>query len=296
MPAGWCHDVRVRPDQVRVIAHRGSSDTIPEHTLAAFRQAIDEGADAVEADVRLTADGHLVCVHDRRIERTSNGRGVLSTLELADLQQLDFGSWKSSPEGERGDGQAGEHHGDEAPDLDDASADDPEVRSVLTLDRLIRLTLEAPRPVGLAIETKHPTRYAGLVEQKLAELLRRYGLADPPQDAGPVHVMSFSEMALRRMRRLAPSLPLVMLMERVPLTYRTGQLPAGISIAGPSIEIVQQHPSFVRRLHSRGHSTFTWTVDHRDQLAAALDAGVDAIITNRPAFVLQHLGRTDVDA
>ena len=70
---------------VQVVAHRGSSDAVPEHTLHAYTRAIDEGADALECDVRLTRDGHLVCVHDRRIDRTSTGRGVVSTLELADL-------------------------------------------------------------------------------------------------------------------------------------------------------------------------------------------------------------------
>ena len=68
----------------------------PEHTLAAYMRAIDEGADGVECDVRLTADRHLVCVHDRRVNRTSNGRGIVSTLELADLEGLDWGSWKAA--------------------------------------------------------------------------------------------------------------------------------------------------------------------------------------------------------
>ncbi|WP_282956632.1 glycerophosphodiester phosphodiesterase family protein, partial [Streptomyces albus] len=75
------------------MAHRGASQEAPEHTLAAYRRAIEEGADALECDVRLTADGHLVCVHDRRVNRTSNGRGAVSALELADLAALDFGSW-----------------------------------------------------------------------------------------------------------------------------------------------------------------------------------------------------------
>ena len=81
------------PHRIQVIAHRGSSEDAPEHTLAAYRQAIEDGADALECDVRLTADGHLVCVHDRRVNRTSNGRGAVSTLELAQLNELDFGSW-----------------------------------------------------------------------------------------------------------------------------------------------------------------------------------------------------------
>jgi glycerophosphoryl diester phosphodiesterase len=280
----------VRADEVKVIAHRGSSDAVPEHTLAAYRQAIDEGADALEADVRLTADGHLVCVHDRRVERTSNGRGVLSTLELADLQQLDFGSWKDAE-------RSGPNGRDaEEPDrVEEAGAYHIERRTVLTLDRLIRFTLEAPRPVGLAIETKHPTRYAGLVEQKLAELLRRYGLAEPSPGQPSVHVMSFSELALRRMRRLAPSLPLVMLMQRVPLGYRSGQLPAGFEVAGPSVEILRASPKFITKLHNRGHPAFAWTVDEPDDVAIAIDVGVDAIITNRPAAVLSQLGRSSIN-
>ena len=76
---------------VSVVAHRGASVDLAEHTLAAYRRALEVGADALECDVRLTADGHLVCVHDRRVDRTSNGSGLVSTLELAELADLDFG-------------------------------------------------------------------------------------------------------------------------------------------------------------------------------------------------------------
>jgi len=55
------------------VAHRGSSQAAAEHTIAAYADALEAGADALECDVRLTRDGHLVCVHDRRIDRTSNG-------------------------------------------------------------------------------------------------------------------------------------------------------------------------------------------------------------------------------
>src|SRR3954451_24442389 len=82
----------------QVVAHRGASEDEAEHTLAAYRRAIDDGADGLECDVRLTRDGVLVCVHDRRIDRTSSGRGVVSTLELAELADLDFAKWH------RGDG------------------------------------------------------------------------------------------------------------------------------------------------------------------------------------------------
>ena len=61
-----------------VVAHRGASGDRPEHTLAAYDIALQQGAEGVECDVRLTRDGHLVCVHDRRVDRTSTGSGLVS--------------------------------------------------------------------------------------------------------------------------------------------------------------------------------------------------------------------------
>ena len=79
----------------QVVAHRGSSAVRAEHTLGAYVTALDEGAEALECDVRLTADGHLVCVHDRNLRRTAHKNGVVSAMELADLEDLDFSSWKN---------------------------------------------------------------------------------------------------------------------------------------------------------------------------------------------------------
>src|SRR5215208_1388886 len=87
-----------------VVAHRGASAERPEHTLAAYELALIQGADGVECDVRLTRDGHLVCVHDRRVDRTSNGTGLVSEMTLAQLRELDFGAWHPSwrPDGTNG--------------------------------------------------------------------------------------------------------------------------------------------------------------------------------------------------
>ena len=73
----------VRAGHPFVVAHRGASADLPEHTLAAFELALAQGADAIECDVRLTRDGHLVCMHDRRIDRTSSGSGRVSEMTLA---------------------------------------------------------------------------------------------------------------------------------------------------------------------------------------------------------------------
>jgi glycerophosphoryl diester phosphodiesterase len=103
--------------------------------------------------------------------------------------------------------------------------------------------------------------------------------------------MSFSEVALRRMTRLAPRVPLVYLMDRVPLVYRNGSLPKGISIAGPAIEVLRTHPRYAERVHAAGHAVHVWTVDDPADVQHVLRLGVDAVITNRPRQVLDALGR-----
>ncbi|MEV8451064.1 glycerophosphodiester phosphodiesterase [Streptomyces sp. NPDC052095] len=270
---------------IQVIAHRGASDDAPEHTLAAYRKAIEDGADALECDVRLTADGHLVCVHDRRVNRTSNGRGAVSALELAELAALDFGSWKAREES--GAPVA------ESPDWDPVPG---ELTSVLTLERLLELVVEtraAGRPLQLAVETKHPTRWAGQVEERLLHLLKRFGLDAPPAEGpSPVRVMSFSARSLHRVQAAAPTLPTVYLMQFVSPRMRDGRLPAGARIAGPGVRIVRNHPGYVERLHRAGHRVHVWTVNEPEDVDLCVDLGVDAIITNRPKQVLSQLGRS----
>lgn len=260
-----------------VFAHRGASDDLAEHTLGAYQRALDVGADGLECDVRLTADGHLVCVHDRRIDRTSTGSGIVSAMTLRQLQQHDFASWwGNDDEGE-------------APEMD------VERNAVLTLDRLLELVRDSERPVRLLIETKHPTRFGGFLEKRVVQSLERFGMARPPRDgSSPVAVMSFSEIALRRMRTYAPGVPTVMLMERVPVRFRKGFLPYGAPIAGPSMEIIRKHPEYVRRAHRAGRQMYVWVVDRMDDLDICAELGVDAVITNRPERVLKQLHKAGV--
>jgi glycerophosphoryl diester phosphodiesterase len=242
-----------------VIAHRGASAELPEHTLVAYVRAIDVGVDGLECDVRLTRDEQLVCVHDRTVDRTSNGTGPVSTKTLAELQRLDFGSW---------------HAGQPQP--------------VLRLFDLLNLMRDAGRFISLLVEAKHPTRYAGRVEQKLIEALERYGWTGT---GGPVTVMSFARTALTRIHGLAPELPTVLLLDRNPLRRRIGLLPPSIAVAGPSIELLRADPSSVERAHLLGHQVYVWTVDERSDVEFACDLGVDAIITNQPAETLSVVSR-----
>lgn len=258
-------------DRPLVFAHRGASAALPEHTLPAYQRALDDGADGVECDVRLTRDGHLVCVHDSRLERTSDGRGRVSAHTLAELERLDFGSW---------------HRGAAGLATTDATR-------VLTLDRLLRELRRAGRPVQVLVETKHPTRYGAEVERRLVALLRRHGLADPaPDDPVQVTVMSFSPLAIRTVRRLAPALPTVLLLEGLPPLPRIGRLPFGTRIAGPGIRLVRSRPHLVPALRAAGNRVYVWTVNHPSDLDLVLRLDVDGVITDRPAEVLARLGAT----
>jgi len=262
-----------------VFAHRGSSFHLPEHTLAAYQRALAEGADGLECDVRMTRDGHLVCLHDRRLERTSNGRGIVSEQSLEELSRLDFGSWHPGlPESADDLIFDRAEPGEEQPIIDDRGR-------VLTLDRLLTAVRGAGRPVRLLIETKHPSRYGGAVERALVGLLARHDLLAPGKDV-TVTVMSFSPLAIRHVRDLAPDVPTVLLLERLPPGLPLSWLPFGVKIAGPSIGLVRARPGLVRRLRERGNQIYVWTVNEPADIDLVLTLGVDGIITDRPADVL----------
>ncbi len=272
---------------VVVVAHRGASVDAPEHTLAAYRQAIRLGADAVECDVRMTGDGVLVCVHDRRVDRGSSGRGAVSGLNLVELEGLHFRA--------RGAGALGsptEFMGEGV----SAEEVDKEAGRVLTLDRLLEYVTSTPGQVRLAIETKHPTRHSRRVEVALVETLRRFGLVvggRPVEWSGrpAVRVMSFSSLALRRLRVLAPGLPAVHLVNRIP-PRAGGTPPSVVTAVGAPISLLRRYPGYVARLHAADKEVHVYTVNEEPDIDLVLSLGVDAVITDRPGEVLRRLGRT----
>lgn len=278
MCEGGCVDARsAAPADAavpQVVAHRGASHDHPEHTLGAYLRAIEAGADALECDVRLTLDGHLVCVHDRRVDRTSSGRGKVSRLELTQLEGLDWASWKQVEDPER----AGE-----VPDRDRGQ--------LLTLRRLLQAVADTDRWIEVAVETKHPTRWGGLVERELVDVLEYFGWNRPaPHEPSRVRVMSFSRRALKRVRQMAPGVPLVWLVDHVPVLYPGGVMPRGVGVLGVSVELVREAPEYVRHVRGAGTAVHVWTVDEIEDVDRCLELGVEAIITNRPDLVLGRLG------
>jgi glycerophosphoryl diester phosphodiesterase len=255
----------------QVVAHRGASHELAEHTLGAYIAALEAGADAFECDVRLTADGHLVCVHDRNLWRTASTRGAISTMELADLDTLDFASWKN-PWAELDD---------EAPERD------IELGRVLTLRKLLEMVADQDRHIEVAIETKHPTRYGGLVERRLVELLRDFGW---DRADSPIRVMSFSWAALQRVQKLAPEVPLVMLIEKAHHWPMLRQVIGDDWMVGPAIRELQDHPGLRKRLVESGRDIHVWVVNTDRDLELCLELGVKAIITDRPEYMLDLLG------
>ncbi|MGB6247236.1 MULTISPECIES: glycerophosphodiester phosphodiesterase family protein [Gordonia] len=255
-----------RSGKPAVVAHRGASGELAEHTVAAYELALAQGADGLECDVRLTADEELVCIHDRTIDRTSDGTGVVSEMVLPQLREHDFGSW----------------HDGGAP------------ASVLTLRELLTLTLDWRRPVRLFIETKHPVRYGSLVELKLLEMLHEFGVGTPPSaDHSRAVVISFSAAGVWRVRRTAPMLPTILLGDTARIIGGTAATAVGATGVGPSIDTLRLHPELVDRAAAAGRVTYAWTCDDQADVQLCADLGVRWLATNYPARVRDWLVTVD---
>lgn len=241
-----------------VVAHRGASAHEPEQTLAAYQRALADGAGGLECDVRLSADGHLVCVHDRRVDRTSSGRGAVGALSLETLRGLDFGA-----------GQG-----------------------VLTLHALLELIAGSRQAPTLFVETKHPARAGGNVEAKLITELAARGLTKPREKTRPkVVLMSFSARAVYEFRRRAPLVPTVLLLSSLRLVGQDGSLPGWVDIAGPDVELLRHDPDYVRRARAHGHATYCWSVDAPADVRLCRDLGVDYVATDDPGNTARLLAR-----
>ena len=159
---------------------------------------------------------------------------------------------------------------------------DRDKSQILTLRRLLEPVADADRRVEVAIETKHPTRYAGLVERRLVALLDEFGWAARGPARSPVRVMSFSQTvpAPAPVAGAGPAVGDAVRAGAAALPRR--QPPRGAASPARASRSCAPIPRYVERAHRRGHPVHVWTVDDADDIELCAGLGVEAIITNRP--------------
>ncbi len=239
-----------------IVAHRGASFAAPENTLAAFRAAVEMGADAIELDVQRCADGHLVVFHDSTLDRTTDSRGRLAERSLTELKRLDAGRWFAP-------GFAGER--------------------IPALEEVLQAV---PRHVILFVELKvselPPVLAAGIEEQVAGALSEGGRLAASV-------VSSFDPACLGRVKAVMPQACCGLLFESDPQRHLSVALDIGVDALHPHWTVISD--SLLQAARRHGLAVAAWTVDEPQVIARLARAGVDAIITNRPDLARGALGR-----
>jgi glycerophosphoryl diester phosphodiesterase len=229
------------------LGHRGASAAAPANTLAAFRLALELGADGFELDVQLTADNELVVIHDYSVDHTTDGSGLVRQKTLAELKKLDAGV-RFAPR------FAGER--------------------IPTLREVFDMAGKGPF-INVEIKTASP-RGNGL-EPRLIALIREFGLGER------LVVSSFNPFALWRMRRLAPDLKLALLYADDLPAYLRDRWLAFLShpnALNPKYTMATEE--HVRWAQAHGYGLYVWTVDGEAEMRRLAALGVTGIITNRP--------------
>ncbi len=273
-----------------VVAHRGASAYAPEHTAAAYRLAIEMGADFVEQDLAVTKDRVLICLHDASLERTTNveevfpDRGVTVSLDgstrkhwvandftLDEIKRLDAGSW-----------------------FDKKFASE----KILTFDEAVAIV---KGKAGMFPELKTPEIYEGRnvnFEELVAAALDKHGLRGPKADPKtPIILQTFGPASARELARIKIGVPVVLLLSDDNGFKSAEQLKAWKGIVqgfGPAKSIVLKNPDFVKWAHAEGMSVTPYTFRQSDTaLAGFRDVSeemshylykldVDALFTDNP--------------
>ncbi len=263
-PAKNGGNVNQRPTPL-IIAHRGSSISEPENTIAAFRRAVEDGADGIELDVRLAADGVAVVIHDSDLKRTAGIRGRVSGLSSEQLSMIDVGSEFRK----NGEWSKGPDPGHRLPTLSD-------------------VLLELSEFQGLIyIELKCKERDAGPLAVSVARSLSTARLA------GEVVIKSFRLSALVHVRRACPEIRTAALFAPRILSILRKEKHLVRIAAELGVSELSLHRSLVTRklmkkAARRGLPVTVWTANHPRWVKRALRLGVKAIITNDPARLIRR--------
>jgi glycerophosphoryl diester phosphodiesterase len=251
---GWLQAERFRPPWI--IAHRGFRAKYPENTLIAFQAALDAGVTMIELDVTHTRDGKLVVMHDKTLDRTTNGRGPVNGYFLKELKKLDAGSWFNPAF---------------------ASQHVPELEEVLELVQgraLINIEIKQ--------EPDDIPRPSHAIEGQVVELVNQKNAHDT------VLISSFDRAVLERIK-LLENPPALALISRDPAESSTIAFCRRLKIFSwhPNHAILSQEQ--VNLMHSAGIRVFPYNADTPEEVARMFDMQVDGIISNDPLFVIDWL-------
>lgn len=247
----WFH----RQEGPIVVAHRGLSAAAPENTLAAFELAIEQGADAIELDVRCTADGEVVVMHDGTLDRTTDGHGRVRRASSTEIRGLSAGEWF---------------------DRRFAHEKVPLLREVFEL---------VDHRCGVNIEVKEPPRRAGcdIIEQCIRVIRGSHARQI-------VLISSFHHAYVRRVKQLEPHIAGGVLYHPV-RNFRTP--PARLAASACAEYFFCAKSALRRRMvsnaHRRGIRTGVYTVNHIKALHRVLRDGIDLIFTDDPALMKQEI-------
>jgi glycerophosphoryl diester phosphodiesterase len=226
-----------------IIAHRGASGHAPENTLAAFERAVQLGAGFIETDLHLTRDARFIAIHDRTLERTTNGRGAVRDFTLAELRELDAGLWYDR-----------QYSGQQIPTLEEI------------------LAFSRKHDVVFYFEIKYEAAW-GMHHGLVAAL-------QGAENAARSIVLSFDPQTLLALRRLDASVMMGLLVEEAKSDLVQAALDAGARQLCPRFDLVTR--DLVEQAHRSDLHVVTWTVNDAEKMRAALDAGVDGIMTDLP--------------
>jgi glycerophosphoryl diester phosphodiesterase len=228
---------------VLLIAHRGASGHAPENTLASFKKAVTLGAAFIETDLQLTRDARLVAIHDETVNRTTNGKGAVHDMTLADLRRLDAGSWFGS-----------EFAGERIPTLEEI------------------LDFAKKYDVVFYLELKPGGSWGG--EHALIS-----GLRDSGQIARTI-VISFDASILATVRKIEPTVMTALLYDgqlEKPLEQAMEVGARQLAIRGDLVS-----PWLLTAARKKDLQVVCWTVNHSAHMRLLMAAGVDGIMSDYP--------------
>jgi glycerophosphoryl diester phosphodiesterase len=235
-----------------IFGHRGACAHAPENTLAAFRLAFEQGADAIELDAKLSADGEVMVIHDPKVDRTTNGKGWVNSMPCAELRELDAGSFFSE-----------KYRGEKIPML-------REVLEEFGKSHYINIEL-----------TNYTSPYDSLVE-KTAELVNEMDLGER------ILFSSFSANNLTKAKKLVPNAETGMLALRGLAGFYARNL-AGRRVAPHAVHpyLSDATPQSIRTAHDQKRKVHVWTVNHAQDIQNLFNWGVDGLFTDNPALALE---------